>query len=223
MRTCAVTLALLIASNVCLAADEAGKSALDSEPTGWIDLQPGKDLKGWKRVPIPPDTKLNAKGPWSVKDHLLLCDGVGVKEMLLYDKEFGDGIFHVEWRFRKVEGKQDYNSGIYVRTAGDGKYWHQAQVAHLEKPPLLGDLFGNTLGNDKVEPFLIRGQGAKRARPPGEWNAFEIMAKGKTVSVWINGATTCTWKECPVAKGHVGLQAEFFFIEFRNLKFKTLP
>ena len=30
-------------------------------------------------------------------------------------------------------------------------------------------------------------------------------------------------QKCPLAKGHVGLQAEFFVIEFRNLKFKPLP
>jgi len=200
------------------AADE--KSALERDPKGWIDLLPGKDLAGWKRVPIAPDTKLGAKNPWSVKGGLLLCDGVGVKEMLLHDKERGDGIFHVEWRFRKVEGKQDYNSGIYVRTSADGKVWHQAQVAHAEKPPLVGDLFGLTRRDGKSESFLVRGTGASRVRPPGEWNTFEITAKANTVSVWVNGATTCTWDKCPVTRGHVGLQAEFFFIEFRNLKFK---
>jgi hypothetical protein len=154
---------------------------------------------------------------------LLLCDGVGVKEMLLHDKEFGDGVFHVEWRFRKVEGKKDYNSGVYVRTAGDGKVWHQVQVAYLDKPPFLGDLFTDKVANGKTERVVIRGDGPKRARPPGEWNTFEVTAKGSTVSVWVNGATTCTWDACPLAKGHVGLQAEFFFIEFRNLKFRPLP
>src|SRR5581483_1292602 len=136
---------------------------------GWIDLLPGPDLKGWKRVPIAPDTRLNVKNPWSVDGahRLLLCDGVGVKEMLLYDAEFKDGTFHLEWRFRKVEGKSDYNGGVYVRTSADGKVWHQAQVAHLEKPPLLGDLFGETLVDGKPQKFLVEGRGAKLAHPPG--------------------------------------------------------
>jgi hypothetical protein len=84
----------------------------------WQDIFPGKDLAGWKRVPLAPDTKLNEKNAWTIdaKNKLLLCDGVGVKEMLLYDKEFGDGVLHVEWRFRKVEGDPIYNSGIYVRS-----------------------------------------------------------------------------------------------------------
>ena len=208
-------LLFLMASAGWVQAEEPGKSALERDPKGWIDLFPGKDLKGWKRVPIAPDTTLNAKNAWKVEGNLLLCDGVGVKEMLLHEKEFSDGIFHLEFRFRKVAGKQDYNSGAYVRTSGDGKLWHQVQIAHLEKPPLLGDLF-----NEKV---LVRGDGAKRAHPPGDWNTYEITAKGNTIKVWINGAGTLTWSECPVKKGHVGMQAEFFFIEFRNLKFKPLP
>src|SRR5438128_2580957 len=81
-------------------AQEPRKSALELDPRGWTDLMPGKDLQGWKRVPIAPDTTLNAKNAWKVEGGLLLCDGVDVKEMLLHDKEFADGVFHLEWRFR---------------------------------------------------------------------------------------------------------------------------
>jgi hypothetical protein len=222
MRTKLFSLLLVAVLAPTAVAQGPAKSALERDPRGWVDLHPGKDLKGWRRVAIAPDTKLSDRNPWKVESDLLLCDGVGIKEMLLYEKEFGDGVFHVEWRFRKVEGKKDYNSGIYVRTAGDGKVWHQVQVAHLEKPPLLGDLFGDTLVKGKIERVLVRGDGVKRANPPGKWNTFEVSAKGNTISVWINGATTLTWKECPVKQGHVGLQAEFFFIEFRRLQFKPL-
>lgn len=199
------------------------KSALETDATGWTDLMPGKDLKGWKRVPIAPDEKLNAKNPWSLSEgKTLLCDGVGVKEMLLYDREFKDGIYHIEWRFRKVEGKTGYNSGIYVRTSGDGKVWHQAQVAHQEKAPQLGDLFGETLVEGKPMAFKELGKGHQLGREPGEWNTYEITCKGKDIRVWINGAVATQWNNCQVPKGYVGLQAEFWFIEFRTLKFKEL-
>ncbi len=186
---------------------------------------PGKDLAGWKRIALAPDTKLGSKNPWKVDGPLLVCDGVGIKEMLLWDKELGDGVFHVEWRFRKVAAdaeKKDYNSGVYVRTSADGQVWHQVQIAHQEKPPLLGDVFGDKQVNGKTERLVIRGKGPDRARSPGEWNTYEITTKGRSISVWINGATTGTWDDCPLSKGHVGLQAEFFYIEFRNLKYKAL-
>ena len=35
-------------------------------------------------------------------------------------------------------------------------------------------------------------------------------------------AVTTTWNECQVPTGHVGLQAEYYYIEFKNLKFKGL-
>lgn len=203
-------------------ADDNTKSALEADSSGWTDLMPAEDLAGWKRVALAPDTELNPKNAWSVKDGLLICDGVGVKEMLLFDKEFDDGVFHVEWRVPPVAGQSEYNSGIYVRSSADGKLWHQAQIAMQEKPPLVGDLFGDTLVGGKTERVVIRAAGENRARPQGEWNIHEVTAKGSAISVWVNGATTCEWKECPLDKGRVGLQAEFFLIEFRNLKFKPL-
>lgn len=197
------------------------KSALETSPDGWLDLMPGKDLKGWKRVALFPDTKLADKNPWSVEGNLLLCDGVGIKEMLIYDKEFGDGVFHTEWRFRPVTGdKKDYNGGLYIRSKADGKIWSQIQVAHLEKPPFVGDIFGDKVVGDKLERYIIRGEGTKRVKTPGEWNTMEVSAKGSNIAVWLNGGVVTTWNECPLPRGYLGMQAEFFFLEFRNLKFK---
>jgi hypothetical protein len=38
----------------------------------------------------------------------------------------------------------------------------------------------------------------------------------------VNGFETSVWRDCEVPKGHVGLEAEGFRIEFRNLKVKPL-
>jgi 3-keto-disaccharide hydrolase len=199
-------------------------SCLAQDAEKWLDIFPGKDLLGWKRVPILPDKKLNEKNAWSIdeKDKVLVCDGVGVKEMLLYDKELGDGVFHVEWRFRKVEGDPDYNSGVYVRTAKDGVTWHQVQVAHTKKPPFMGDIFG-ILDRDKQETkVLALGEGPQLVKGPGQWNTYDITCQGKQITVVINGKTSCVWNDCRTPRGHIGMQAEFFYIEFKNLKFREL-
>jgi hypothetical protein len=216
MRQAVAAIAVLVSAG-CSSATGPGREG----EAGWIDLMPGKDLKGWKRVPIDP---LAAKAVWSVSGDgkLLLVDGVDAKEMLLYEKEFGDGVFHVEWRFRKQEGaKPVYNGGAYVRTSMDGKAWIQAQVAHQEKPPVVGDLFAAVPGQSARVDVLQKGP--DRSRPPGEWNAFDLTCKGKSIALAVNGHVTAEWTDCPMARGHVGLQAEFAFFEVRSLRFKPLP
>ena len=199
------------------------KSALETDPTGWIDLLDKDDSKGWMRVSIPPGSKLGTPDPWKFdfEKKALICHGTGAPhEMLLYGtKEFGDGIFHVEWRFEKVEGKKGYNSGVYVRNSRDGAVWHQAQVGNKN----VGYLFGQTLDKDgKKGGFNSKATVPQRGKEPGEWNTFEITCKGKTISLWVNGAVTTEWTECEVARGYVGLEAEGFVIEFKNVKFKEI-
>jgi hypothetical protein len=198
------------------------KSALESDPIGWTDLLADKSLKGWKRVSIPPKSKLNAKNPWKVDADtgMLVCDGVGIHEMLLFDKELGDGIFHVEWRFKKLDGKKGgYNSGVYVRNSADGAIWHQAQVGNKN----VGYIFGQTLIDGKRAGIPgNKKPGPQRGKEAGEWNTYEITCKGPKMTLWVNGAVTAVWDGCQVPRGYLGLEAEGYLIEFKNVKYKDL-
>jgi len=225
MRWICLILVVMILGVVGLREAGAGKatetkSALETDPTGWIDLLADKSLKGWKRVSIPPKNKLNARNPWKVNDDsMLICDGVGIHEMLVFDKELGDGIFHVEWRFHKIEGKKGYNSGVYVRNSADGAIWHQAQVGSKN----VGYIFGRTLIDGK--PASIPGNkkpGPQRGKEAGEWNTYEITCQGPKMRLWVNGAVTAEWNGCQVPRGYLGLEAEGYLIEFKNLKYKDL-
>lgn len=51
---------------------------------------------------------------------------------------------------------------------------------------------------------------------------MEITARGKQLTLWVNGAVTCLSDGCEAPKGHVGLEGEGYRIEFRNLKVKEL-
>ena len=42
------------------------------------------------------------------------------------------------------------------------------------------------------------------------------------MTLWVNGAVTNQWHDCEVPKGYVGLEAEGYRIEFRNVKVKPL-
>ena len=47
-------------------------------------------------------------------------------------------------------------------------------------------------------------------------------AKGPRSTSGVNGAIVSTYAPCEMAKGYVGLEAEGWRIEFRNVKLKSL-
>jgi hypothetical protein len=224
-KTLPVVAAALIvaASPLCLPQVRGAESPskLQSEPKGWVDVLPPADLKGWFRVPVPPTGQLGRE-QWHVDPakKVLICDGDGGHDMLLFDKEVGDAVFHFEFCYTRIEGKKGYNSGAYVRNSKDGAIWHQAQFGDATG----GYLFGETPGadNQKQRFNLQKLVTDPRVKPAGEWNSMEITAAGKVLTLWVNGAVTCQFPDCGREKGYVGLEGEGYHIEFRNLKLKAL-
>lgn len=201
------------------------RSELEKSDQGWTDLLAGADskLKGWTRLPIPAKARLKSEqtSQWSIdpKTGYLVCEGDGGHEWLRWDQEVGDAIYHVEWRFTPGEGKKGYNSGIYVRNSADATVWHQAQTGSASG----GFLFGETLADGKLKRFDRSKQvPGKPVKPAGEWNTFEITCKGPEISLWVNGETTSVLTDCGAPSGYVGLEAEGYRIEFRNVKLKRL-
>jgi hypothetical protein len=192
------------------------RSLLEAEPDGWRDVQPGADLAGWVRSAWPPAAALGPQ-QWSVDPATghLVCDGKGGHEWLRLDLEMADAAFHVEWRFVPVPGADKYNSGVYARNAADLSAWHQAQVG-LQG----GYLFGVT-PVEGVAKRVTQAPAEARVRPAGEWNAYELVARGRTLTLWVNGAVTSEIA-VDVPRGHFGLEAEGWRIEFRNLRVKAL-
>jgi hypothetical protein len=181
---------------------------------------PGRDLSGWTRQPWPISTKAGPQ-QWRVDEAAgtLVCDGTGGHDWLRLDREVGDGIFHVEWRFVPVAAEDaKYNAGVLVRTAPDQSVWHQAQVGDERS----GFLFGRTPVDGTVQRVNLSAHLATfRVRAPGEWNVYEVTAKGPKISLWVNGAVTSEMT-VSVLRGHFGLEGEGYRIEFRNLKLKFL-
>jgi hypothetical protein len=190
-------------------------SVMETTSSGWIDLLADPTLAHWKHVPVGKQTKNIAQWSYDAGTGLLLCTGKGDHENLQYDREFTDGVFHCEWRLRPVEGGKGYNSGVYCRNSPDASSWHQAQVGMRT-----GFIFGNSTAGGNTTRFRADNHVEEMANPPGEWNTYELTAKGNTLSLWINGSVTATWDNCEVPSGQLGLEAEGWEIEFRNVKFK---
>jgi hypothetical protein len=211
---------LLAAGWLCAAESPA---ALESSPAGWRDLfaSSGAKLEGWTRIPAP-KAQLAAVSPWVLDPATgtLLCNGDRAQHeyLQLSTREYGDFILHVEWRFTPVEGDNvTYNSGILFRDSADLGVWHQAQTG-----PSGGFLFGVFPVEGEKKRVMRKDQMTEnRIKPAGEWNVYEISARGPRITLWVNGAEVNDL-ETPVARGHFSFEAEGYRIEFRNVKIKEL-
>jgi 3-keto-disaccharide hydrolase len=212
----------------------ATAAPIEPHPDGWENLLPPAGLDGFKRVPLDP---LADKPVWQVRpDGTLFIDGVGAKEMLLDERELGDGALHVEWRFlpQAAAGAASapssgtaptgaapiYNGGVYVRTALDGTSWVQLQVSLADKPPIVGDLIAQVPG--RAERVDVLQTQPSAAAPIGEWNSYDVSLRGPAIELSVNGKPAAAWSACPMLTGHVGLQAEGAPIEVRAFRYRPL-
>jgi hypothetical protein len=188
---------------------------------GWKDIFPDAKFSQWTRISIPPGKPVSEPSQWKIDKAAgtLVCEGNGGHDMLRYNTEYTDFVFHVEWKYTKVADENArYNSGVFVRNDADGTIWHQAQAGQAG-----AYLFGNTPVKGQPQRINLRPQMVEnRVKPVGEWNSFDITARGKTISLAVDGKTVSEFQECEVPKGYVALEAEGFRIEFRNIRIKPL-
>jgi hypothetical protein len=157
------------------------------------------DLGGWHAV--------GGANQWTVRDGVLSSPKSGAN--LVTDQSFGDFRLHLEFRYPKGS-----NSGVYLR----GR--HEVQIE---------DNFGleptsHRLGG--VYGFIAPSEMA--ARPPGEWQTYDITLIGRMVTVVANGRTVIFDREIPGitggaldsnegAPGPLMLQGDHGPIEYRNI------
>lgn len=196
-------------------------AACAADQSGFVDILPGADLKGWTRIPIPPIAGVQPKLQWRLDtaQHALVCAGDGQHEWLRYDKELGDYILEVDWRFTpRTPAEKKYNSGIGISLSKYGELWVQAQTGLAG-----GYLFGDNLVNGAITRFnLMKEMKEDRVKPAGEWNHYEIRVQGGTVTLTVNGMVVNEISNIALRRGYIGLEAEGYEITFKDLKLKPL-
>lgn len=196
-------------------------SALESSPSGWKDIMPPASLQGWTRAPFMTKEPLNPQSQWKADPSgLLICEGDKGHEFFYLNRELANFIFHAEWRFVPIPDGKGYNSGVMARNSADGAVWIQGQTGDASG----GFLMGSAPVNGATQRINTRAQiKENRVKPAGEWNVYEIRAEGPKMTLWVNGDVTAAVDNLDVLKGYIGLEAEGYRIEFRNLKLKELP
>jgi len=144
-----------------------------------------------------------------------------------------DFALRIEWRRKE----QDDNSGIFIRfpnpdlahernTALVAARGFEVQIDELGSPD--GAPFHRTgaIYGERVQGFSLR-----PARAPGEWNVYEIEARGQNYRVRLNGEVVSTFTNHEPNRGkatsagepsYFGVQAERGHVDFRNISVKSL-
>ena len=195
-----------------------GGDESSSTSDGWARLFNGKDLTGWT----------GDIDHYSVEKSVLTCKG----QNLFTEKQFGD--FHLKFEFQLTPGS---NNGLGIRAPLEG------DAAYLGMEIQILDNSDSQYAN--LHPYQYHGSiygvaSAKRGflRPVGEWNAEEVIARGRQIKVVLNGSTileaditeainqgTLDGKEHPGLKreiGHIGFLGHGSEVSFRNIRIKEL-
>lgn len=187
-----------------------------------LDITPKAGFGGWVRGVLTPSTaqpqtELTQPSPWTVESGVLR--GAGDKaghEWLRYDREIGDFSLSIEWRLAKLDGTPRYNSGVFVRNSRFGDIWHQVQIG---PPDNAGYFFQTTPVDGLMKRVTYKdSQKSVKVNPPGEWNRYEIEATGCRMSVKVNGQPSSEIEDCILKRGYLGVEAEGYAIEFRNIR-----
>ncbi|MFB0553703.1 MAG: DUF1080 domain-containing protein [Phycisphaerae bacterium] len=189
---------------------------------GFVRLFNGRDMTGWTG-----DTK-----GYSAKDGKIVLDPKLSSGNLYTVGEYGDFILRFE--FRLTPGA---NNGLAIRTPLSGNPAYEAMELQI---------LDNTAPKYKeLKPYQFHGSiygvvPAKRGylKPIGEWNSEKVIAKGRRIKVILNGTTivdadideastpkTMDGRDHPGLKrdkGHIGFCGHGDYLEFRNLRIKSL-
>ena len=173
---------------------------------GWVTLFDGKNLGNW--TPI-------GSAKWKLEDGAVVADsGNG---FLVSKNDYGDFDLRVEFW---IEAKT--NSGVFIRCTDPnsvtGKTAYEVNI--WDERPVQKYGTGAIVDVAAVDPM---------PRAGGKWNTYEIIAKGDTFTVILNGQKTVNGaKSNKFAKGRIALQHgkgvsdESGVVKFRKVDIKPL-
>ena len=197
-------LSILAAGLLVGAAALQFSSVASGQGDGWVTLVDGSKMGDWTEV---------GKANWAMKDGALVADKIteGKDPSYLVSKEsYKD--FQIKAEFWADD---DANSGIFIRCTDPQKITsttaYEVNIFDTRPDPSYGT--GAIVNIAKVDPMPKAG---------GQWNTFEITAKGPHLVVVFNGQKTVDVQDSKDAGGPFALQYGSGVIKFRKVQIKSL-
>ena len=181
----------------------------------------GRNLDNWK--PYIEDSDVDPVTVWSVQDGVLRCEGKP-SGYIRTTEGYSNYKLHVEWRWPEKPS----NSGILLHTTGEDKVWPlcvEAQLMHENAGSFVTIQNGSAITVNGERHFppadkfykIVSKQHESSEHPAGQWNSYDIVCKGNTIQLSVNGVLQNTATESTLTAGAICLQSEGSPIEFRNI------
>ena len=170
---------------------------------GWVTLLDGNTMGDWDKV---------GESNWRLEDGAVVADKVAGQGAahLVSKKSYKDFQVYVEFW-----ASDDANSGIFLRcqdpTKITDKSCYEANIFDQRKDPTYGT--GGIVHFAEVNPMPKAG---------GKWNTYEITAKGRQITVMLNGQKTVELHNGLFVEGPITLQHGAGVMKFRKVAIKPL-
>ena len=189
---------------VGLSAFNMVRSASSQSESGWVTLVDGSKMGDWDKV---------GDANWDIKDGALHAD------KLLSGKDLAYLVTKTSYKDFQIKAEfwvdADANSGIFIRCDNpkviDGKTCYEVNIFDKRPDPSYGT--GAIVDVAKVDPMPKAG---------GQWNSYDITAKGGHMTVVLNGKTTADVDDSKHAAGPIALQYGSGVVKFRKVQIKEL-
>jgi hypothetical protein len=208
-------------------------------PQRIMPLFNGKELTGWTADVPARDTDPALPASFVVRGGLLVSLGEP-RGHLLTDASFREYRLEVEYRFPGKGG----NCGVLVhasraralykmfpqsievqmQSGHAGDFWciqEDIEVKDMatRRPRKPGEKWGGAEGDARRILNLTDGS----EKPLGEWNTLVVEARGRSLTVWVNGDLVNQGANATADRGRIALQAEGTEVEFRRVEIGPLP
>lgn len=217
MKRALVLLGLLIPL-AASGAEPMNRLSPQEKKEGFILMFNGKNLDGWDGDPA----------IWSVKEDVIVgstdCGPIKHNTFLIFrPRKFSDFVMRVDLKLR------NHNSGIQFRSQ-ELPEWvmtgYQVDASEAGEKSAWGNLYeekgrGRGVMQTPDQGWLT----GRKVYHKGDWNTYEITAKGDQMRFVLNGVETVNLTDGKATEGLIGLQChmgEPMRVEFRNLRIKPL-